>query len=204
MARKTVLRRKDIIIASCLGVLDIAIVVSVQLLLIAPEISRAEQERTRLAGVVKELEENNKKRRTLIEVEEQNKKLASQIARFDRRIAAKSGTVTLFADVLRIAGQNSLKILGTQPLEPLPVGQGLLRAPYEISVQGSFSDLGRFISSLETHTNFVDVVKADVTGQPDGPVRMKMVLNLYAAAGQTEDESAPAAPAAKSDPTKKR
>ena len=196
MARKTVLRRKDIIISSSLAVLDITAVVLFQLLLISPVTSRAREERTRLADVVKQLEENNKKRRVLQDVAQQNEKLGSQLAVFDKRVSTKSGTVALFAEVLGIAGQNSLKILSTQPMEPVAVGQGFLRSAYEINLQGNYSDVGQFFSSIESRASFIDVPKADFTGIADGSVKVKFILNLYAVAEQAAEEAKPAPPKA--------
>jgi len=204
MARKTVLRRKDIVIASALAVLDLAVVLLVQYLLIMPVTSSARQERERLAAAVKELEDNNRKRRSLLDVAEQNRKLAGQLSAFDQRVAPrKAATVALFADVLKNASDNSLKIVSTQPMEPADIGQGFLLIPYEINVQGAYVDLCRFLCGIESNASFMEIIRADLITQAESSLKMKIALNLYArtdqdeepAPGASEKASAPAPPA---------
>jgi Tfp pilus assembly protein PilO len=179
MARKTVLRRKDILIAGGASVLVLVAVLLVQILVIAPVLSDAAEHRAKLTGAVKELEKNHRKRQGLKDLEEKNRVLREQIATFGRRVPDKDNAVILFAEILQMATQHSLKVLGTEPMEPTPVGQGFIRYPYEINLLGGYTDLGRFIAAVETHANFHEIVKINLTSDGNGPVRAKVTLHLY-------------------------
>jgi len=182
MARKTILRHKDIIVASCLGALDIAGVVLLQVMLVTPATSAARLAGAKIAESVKKLEKNVASRRKLEKTEQLNHEIRSSLSRFDKRVPVKSGVAALFADVLRSADQNGLRILQTQPKESTILGQGFYRFPYELDVQGDYHAAGRFLSLVESHASFMHIVRVDLTAADGDSVRLKVLLYLYGTA----------------------
>jgi len=69
VARKTVIRRKDIIISGSLAALIIAGVVLVQVMFIMPASAVAKQQHSKVGAAVKKLEDNSKKRREIEKIE---------------------------------------------------------------------------------------------------------------------------------------
>ncbi len=198
MARKTVVRHKDIIISSCLGALDIAAVVLLQVMLVMPATSAARLSGAKVAELVQKLEKNITNQKKLEKTEQQNTETKSSLAGFDKRVPIKSGIAALFADVLRSADQNGLRIFQTQPKESSILGQGFYRFPYELDVQGDYHAVGRFLSGVESHASFMQVVRVDLTPSDVDNVRLKVLLHLYGAAEEAtgkEEQGKPAPPA---------
>jgi Tfp pilus assembly protein PilO len=179
MARKTVVRHKDIIISSSLAALIIAVVVLVQITLILPVTSAAKQHEKKSVEAVKKLEENTRKRRQAEELEHKNARMRAQLALFDRRVPAKGTVGAVFADVLRSASLHKLRVVKTEPQEPVAAGQGFYQFPFTLDVVGGYHELGRFISELESDTSFMQIADADLNADPDGPVRARLMLVLY-------------------------
>lgn len=197
MARQTIIRKKDIVIASSLAVLDLAAVLLVQFLVIAPATSRAADAREQLAAAVRQLEDNNNKRRTLAAISQEKTKLEEKVAVFDQRIPKKDETVGLLADILQAAGKTPVKIIGTQNLPPGPIGQGYHRIPHEFTVEGAYPALARFLNTVETHERFIDIAGLAFTAASGDELRLKATLYFY-----TIDKSAPEAPSAAPAPPK--
>jgi Tfp pilus assembly protein PilO len=179
MARKTIVRHKDIIISSSLAALIIAIVVLVQIMLILPVTSAAKHYEGKSVDAVKKLEDNTRKRRQTEELEQQNARMRTQLSRFDGRVPTKGTVAALFAEVLRTAGLHKLRVLKTQPRDPVAVGQGFYKFPFVLDVVGGYHELGRFICEVESHASFMQVDDADLNAHASGPVRGHLVLILY-------------------------
>ena len=192
MARKTVVRRKDIIISACLAALAIAGVVLIQVMCIMPATAVARQQESKVDASVKRLEANSRKRREVEKIEALNKELKARLAVFDKRVPAKSEIAALVTDVLRSADQNGLQISQTKPQGVVVVGQGFYRFPYELDLQGKYHAIAQFVSEIESHASFIQVRRAELseTGKP-GIVRTKILIHFYGAAGETiEQETA--------------
>jgi len=193
MARKTIIRRKDIVIAGSLAALVVAVVVVVQLMLIAPAVSVSKRRAAKVVEAAKKLDDNVRKRRNLGGLVKQNEELKTRLAVFDKRVCSKTEVAALFADVLRLADQGRLKILLTRPAEPTSIGQGFLRFAYELDVQGEYHQLALFISGVESHASFMEVAGATFSGAGDeGLVRMKVTLYLYGFVAETASPAEPA------------
>jgi len=180
VARKTVVRHRDIIVASSLAVLIIATTVLVQVMMIMPSNSRADSARQRLSETIKKLEENNRKGLQLADLEDKNAKDRQLLQVFDDRMISRNRVTALFSEVLRSANRSKLKIIYTHPNESISIGQGFYRFPYDLELQGEYHAIARFFSGIESHTNFMQVVRADMTKSTDSTVRMKVLVYLYA------------------------
>ncbi len=184
MARKTVIRRKDIVISASVAVLIIAGVVLVQVMCIMPAFDVAALHEDKVDNSVKKLEDNSRKRRDVEQIEKQNAEFKTRLAIFDGRVPSKGEVAALFAEVLRSADQNDLKIFQTQPREMEVLGQGFYRFPYELNFQGDYHDVGRFLSEIESHASFMQVRRMELSGgRKPGIVRIKILLFLYGSAG---------------------
>jgi Tfp pilus assembly protein PilO len=188
VARKTVVRRKDIIISACFSALIIAGVVLVQVMCIMPASAVAKQQENKVDASVKRLEDNSRKRRDVEKIEALNRELKVRLAVFDKRVPAKSEIAALVTDVLRSADQNGLQISQTKPQGVVVLGQGFYRFPYELDLQGKYHAIGQFVSEIESHASFMQVQRAELseTSKP-GIVRTKVLIYLYGAAGETTE-----------------
>lgn len=200
MARKTVLRHKDIVISASLAVLDLAAVVLVQVMVILPPTSLAKAREAELTKAIKEIDANGKKERDLKALERDNAELRTQLGVFEARVPTKTEIPAVFAEILKLADQNDLKILYTQPKDSTLAGQGFHRFPYEIELVGNYHAIGEFISRMESHAHFIQVVKTDFSGSPEGAVRMKLLLNLYGTVMEVADRAVEGAGAPEAPP----
>ena len=75
------------------------------------------------------------------------------------------------------------------------IGQGFYSFPYLFDLEGDYHKIGQFLSGVESHASFMQVMKADLTGANEGAVRMKVTLHLYGSAPSSEAK-APAPPPA--------
>ena len=193
MARKTVVRRKDIIISSSLAALIIAGVVLIQVMCIMPASAVAKQQENKVDAAVKKLENNNKKRRTVEKIEASNKELKARLAVFDKRVPTKSEIAALVAEMLRSADQNNLRIFQTKPQGVIVLGQGFYRFPYELDLEGKYHAIGQFVSEIESHTSFMQVQRVDLSGtNKSGIVRTKILIYLHGSTnGATDNTPAP-------------
>jgi len=183
MARKTVLRHKDIVISGSLAALDIAAVVLIQVMMILPATSQAKLRGKKVEEAVKELESNARKERQFRETAHQNEQTKAKLAVFDNRIPVRSEIAAVFAEVLRSADTNKLKIVQTRPRAPAAIGQGFLRFPYELDLRGDYHAMGRFLTGVESDSSFMQVARATLSGDPEGTARMRVLLYLYGSAG---------------------
>jgi len=179
MARKTVVRHKDIIIAAALAVLTIAAVVIIQILVIMPPRALARAQGRDLTQSVKQLEENSRKERELKELVKNNAQLRARLVVFDKRLPAKGDIAALLAEMLRFVDRTDFKILQTQPKDPVLLGQGFQRFPYELELLGQYHAIGQFLNTIETHASFMQVARTDFTGSADGTIRAKILLYFY-------------------------
>ena len=190
MARKTVVRRKDVIISSSLAALIVAIVVLVQVMCIMPASAVARQQQTKVDAAVKMLEDNSKKRREVEKIEAVNKQLKVRLAVFDKRVPTKSEIATLVAEVLRSADRNDLRIFQTKPLGVVVLGQGFYRFPYEFDLQGKYHAVGQFVSEIESHASFMQVQRVSLSAKDkSGTVRTKILIYLHGYVNDADDQT---------------
>lgn len=181
MARKTVLRQKDVVIASCLAALNIAAVVLVQILFIAPILAQGRQQARQNAEAVKELETNVEQRRRLQELIEENREFNRRLAAFDKRVPGKSDMSGALEDLVWSADQHGLRIDRTNQSEPIHIGGELARVPYRLDLRGPYHALGQFLSRVESHNNYMQVVNVDLKAEGDDAVRAQVLIYLHGA-----------------------
>jgi Tfp pilus assembly protein PilO len=190
VAKKTVVRRKDIIISAGLAVLIIAGVALIQVLCIMPASAIAKQQKNKVEAAIKKLEDNSKKRRDVEKIEASNKELKTRLAVFDKRVPTRSEIAALVAEVLRSADQNGLRIFQTKPQGVIASGQGFYRFPYELDLQGKYHSVGQFVSEIESHASFMRVQRVDLSGTNEpGVVRTKILIYLHGTANQAVDQA---------------
>lgn len=189
MARKTVIRRKDVIISSSLAALALAGVVLFQVMCIMPASAVARQQQSKVDAAIKKLEDNSKKRREVEKIEAVNKELKERLAVFDKRVPTKSEIAALVAEVLRSADQKGLRILRTKPQGVVVLGQGFQRFPYELDLNGDYHAIGEFVREIESHASFMQVRRATIsaTAKP-GVVRTQILIHLHGMATDTADD----------------
>jgi type IV pilus assembly protein PilO len=192
VARKTVIRHRDIIIAVVASATIIATTLLVHVLTIAPINSRAAREQQKVSATVQKIEACNAELRQLKQARQENDDLRARLSVFDARVPQKNDVAGLFAKVLRMADTDELKILRTQPAAPVDVGQGLLRFPYEVEVQGDYHRIARFVAGIESHASFIKVTRTALFGQPDQTIRARISISLYG----TDDTRPRATPSA--------
>ncbi|MFH1730388.1 MAG: type 4a pilus biogenesis protein PilO [Planctomycetota bacterium] len=191
MARKTVIRHRDTVISGSLAALVIAGVVLVQVMCIMPVSAVVKRHEEKVDEAVKQLEDNSKKRREAEKIEKRNADLKALLAAFDKRVPSKGEVAALFAEVVRSASLNDLKILQTQPGEMTVLGQGLYRFPYDLSLEGKYHDIARFICGVEAHASFMQVHRVNLTETSKaGGVRVNVLIYLYGSASPTREEKA--------------
>jgi len=189
MARKTVIRRKDIVISASLAALVIAGLVLVQVMCIMPVSDVATRHEQKVDEAVNKLEDNSKKRREVEKIEKRNAELQARLAVFDKRVPSKGEVAALFAEVIRSASLNNLKILQTRPEEMVVLGQGFYRFPYDLSLEGKYHDIARFICGIEAHASFMQVCRVTLDGTAKaGIVRTNVVIYLYGSASEEKAE----------------
>ena len=204
MARKTVLRHKDIVIAATLAALDIAAVVLVQIMIIMPVVAKDKHQQQKMREMIQELESNSQKRRECVDLSEKNKSMRAQLAVFDKRIPASGEIAALMAEVLRAADQNGLKILHTKPQEPVALGQGFQRFPFELDLVGEYHAVGRLVAWLESHRSYVQVHSVNCSTVKDGSPQIRMSLSLYGTSVSPDSQPAEAAASAAPLPAARR
>lgn len=191
MARKTVIRRKDIVISASFAALVIAGLVLVQVMCIMPVSDVAKRHEEKVDEAVKELEDNSKKRREVEKIDKRNAELRVRLAVFDKRVPSKGEVAALFAEVVRSASLNNLKILQTRPEEMVVLGQGFYRFPYDLSLEGKYHDIARFICGIEAHASFMQVHRVTLAGTAKtGIVRTDVLIYLYGSASAASEEEA--------------
>ena len=179
MARKTVIRHRDVIIAVVATATIIATALLIHVLTIAPINSRAAREQQKVSATVQNIEACNVELRELKQTMQKNDDLRARLSVFDARVPQKNDVAGLFAKVLRMADTYELKIVRTQPAGPVDAGQGLLRFPYEVELQGSYHAIARFVAGIESHASFMTVTRAALFGQPDQTIRARISISLY-------------------------
>jgi len=191
MARKTVIRRKDIVISGSVAALVIAGVVLVQVMCIMPVSAVTKRHEEKVDEAVKKLEDNSKKRRDAEKIEKRNAELKTRLTVFDKRVPSRGEVAALFAEVVRSASLNNLKILQTRPEQMAVLGQGFYRFPYDLDLEGKYHDVARFVCGIEAHTSFMQVHRVNLTGiSKAGVVRVNVLIYLYGSASQASQERA--------------
>ena len=181
MARKTVVRQRDIIISASVAALIIAGSLLFYIVFIAPTNSLAKFEQNKVSKAVSELAEKTRLAREAAQAKRENSDMRARLAAFDGRVLRKSQVPGLFAEVLRLADQAQLKIFHTRPLAPVVVGQGLRKFPYEIELRGTYHDVGRFVAGVESHASFLQVNQLDLSSVEGGTIRARVLVCLYGA-----------------------
>ncbi|MFW6157818.1 MAG: type 4a pilus biogenesis protein PilO [Planctomycetota bacterium] len=200
MARKTVLRQKDIVIAASLAALDIAVVVLIQILLIIPVRAQARQQGKQNAEGVKNIEQNAQKRRDCEKLIAENKKTRGRLTTFDKRVPVKSEVPAVLEDLVRSAGQHGLKIRQTKPREPVLLGGGFIRFPYQLDLRGPYHAVGQFMRSVESAPDYTEVIQMDMSAPDEEGVHVQVLIYLYGTTPAPEPLAEPAAAAGEDEP----
>ncbi|MFO7897813.1 MAG: type 4a pilus biogenesis protein PilO [Planctomycetota bacterium] len=201
MARKTILRQKDIVIAASLAALDIAVVILIQILLITPIRSRARQQGKQNAEAVKKIEQNAQKRRDCEKLIAENKKTRSRLTAFDKRVPVKSEVPAVLEDLVRAADRHGLKIRQTKPREPVPVGGGFMRFPYQLDLRGPYHAVGQFVRGVESDPDYMEVVTVDMSAADEKGVHVQILIYLYGIVAGPEPLAEPDAAPGEEEPT---
>jgi len=190
VARKSVVRHRDIVVSASLAALIIAAAVLVHVMFIAPTTSLATLQRKNVAEARKRLSDIAKEAQQMEEKKARNDDLRAKLAVFSQRVRKKNQVAGLFAQILQLSDRSNLKLLHTQPMTSAPLGQGLHKFPYTIEVQGGYHDIAQFITTIESHADLMQVIGVSLGGMPEG-IRARIGLCLYGAdAGWSVKEEA--------------
>jgi Tfp pilus assembly protein PilO len=190
MARKTVIRHRDIIVSASVGALLIAGTVIVQVMCISPTQSIARVRRKAATDAARKLELKAKETREVQRERAENAKLRSRLVLFAHRIPRTYEVAGLFAEVLRSADKNDLKIIHTRPMNAETVGQGLQRFPYQIELVGGYHAIARFVATLESHSSYMEITSAQLQPHEGTALRASLHLALYGG-GESWDMGTP-------------
>jgi Tfp pilus assembly protein PilO len=180
MARRTVVRRKDIAVAVGLGVAIAAGTASATLFAIRPALAASEAARKRLVDIRRQVSSMKDKRRQLDELQAKTGALRADLEAFAARVPSSEDCPLLLTEVVRLGGAEGLRLVDTQNSAATSLGRGLQRVGYRLTLLGSYHALGRFHSRIESHKTYFRIPGATIQTNEDGAVRATLRLVFYA------------------------
>jgi len=194
MPRNRVIRRKDIVIAACLGLIAVAGAVAVRIEVLGPARTRSAKAKQELDEAKEAVYRKDKQERELLRLEKDNAELRAQLAEFDKRLPGKHQRLTLLAELARLAKAKGLQIRQARLGEPVAVGRGIEAFPYELEVEGSYHDVARFIARVESHQMFLRIIRTSLVHSGEQAIIANLVAYVYgtgdAPQGEAGDEGA--------------
>ncbi len=194
MARKRVIRRKDIVIAVCLGLIAVAAAVAVRIELLGPARARSAKAKQELDKAKQAVHDKDERERELLRLEKENAALRAQLAEFDKRLPSQRRRLALLAEFAGLAKAKGLQIRQARLGEPVAVGRGIEAFPYELEVEGSYHDVARFMARIESHQTFLRIIRTNLAHSGEHAIVANLVAYVYgtgdAPQGEAGDEGA--------------
>jgi len=189
MVRKRVIRRKDIVIAACLGLIAVAAAVAVRIEVLGPARARSAKAKQELDEAKQAVHHKDKRERELHRLEKESAELRAQLAEFDKRMPDRRRRLALTAELAGLAKATGLQLRQIRLGEPVAVGRGIEAFPYELEVEGSYHDVARFMARIESHQVFLRIIRTSLAHSGEQAIVANLVAYVYGTSDAPQGEA---------------
>ena len=179
-----ILGRKVLLIA---GLVCIVFAVLAWFLLYQPQIRRSQQSANQLERIEREMREIRVQIAQIEGLRARAAELEEESIVLEARIVPRAEMLSMFRQLARLAEQQRVQFKEISPpgldtlLQAESPAQPVRGVPFDITLQGRYLDIGRYIENLDRFPYFVRIPGFEVTARQDirPEVEMKLMLNLY-------------------------